>query len=88
MFYMHSSFVVNEGIEFRDEILETGRHPRVTTTHHIFQGVKGKKILSEGKITSVVLLTPASNMYHIEMYLSVYCGLPSKQHLKTNDVGS
>ena len=68
-----------EILELRDDLLETGRHQRVTTicfTHQIFQGTKGKKTLSE--TTSVVLFPRAGSMYHIERYVKVYCGLPSK----------
>ena len=70
-----------ETLELRDDLLETGRHQRVTTivaTHQIFQGGKGKKTLSEA--TSVVLFPRAGSVYHIERYTYI-CNYITHYHI-------
>jgi hypothetical protein len=64
--------------KLRDDLLETGRHEKVTvisTSHQLMNYKKTRTLLNEA---SCVTFFPGSGTYHIIEYLKRYGGLPKK----------
>ena len=66
--------------DFRDELLETGRHfnIRLLITSHVMMNYKlTRRILNEA--TAVCFFPKCGNIYHIKRYLTKYVGLEKNQ---------
>lgn len=64
----------------RDDLLETGRHEKVTmlcTSHLLMDYKKTRTLLNES--TSVTFFPKSGTTYHIIRFLKTYCGLNKKQ---------
>lgn len=66
--------------DLRDDLLETGRHERVTmlcTSHLLMDYKKTRTLINES--TSVTFFPRSGSTYHIIRFLKVYCGLNAEQ---------
>lgn len=64
----------------RDDLLETGRHNKVTmlcTSHLLMDYKKTRTLLNEA--TSVTFFPRSGSTYHIQRFLKVYCGFTPAQ---------
>lgn len=65
--------------ETRDDILETGRHAKITclcTSHQLMNYSKTRTLLNES--TSCTFFPKSGSTYHIKRFLKEYCGLDRK----------
>lgn len=64
----------------RSDILETGRHDKITllcTSHLLMDYKKTRTLLNEA--SSVTFFPRSGSTYHIQRFLKIYCGLNSRQ---------
>ena len=66
--------------DLRDDLLETGRHEKVTmlcTSHLLMDYKKTRTLLNEA--TSVTFFPNSGSSYHISRFLKVYCGFSNNE---------
>jgi hypothetical protein len=64
----------------RSDILETGRHDKITllcTSHLLMDYKKTRTLLNEA--SSVTFFPRSGSTYHIQRFLKIYCGLNNRQ---------
>lgn len=72
--------LMNYVCDLRNDLLETGRHNKVTmlcTSHLLMDYKKTRTLLNEA--TTVTFFPRSGSSYHIQRFLKVYCGLNNAQ---------
>jgi len=71
---------INEAVhKLRDDLLETGRHQKISTIstgHQLMDYKKTRTLLNEASF--VTFFPQSGSSYHIRRFLKIYCGLDNK----------